>query len=176
MSRHYTDTNSMPERRGRHLATHTKSCDSDSIERNKAVTSYSDVAKKLVTVSRSINGGVNSECKFDSIVDKSNEDYNDKTVKCADSSIDSINLENNEDKGCTSIMGDKCKINKGDDTSSRTSEGGKCLNDSDQSVDSGSSLITFPYMQVRFYSSSFLIFLTLCTFKHKLKRFSYIHT
>ena len=162
MSRHYTDTNSIPERRGRHLATHTNSCDSDSFERNKAVTSYSDVAKKLVAVSRSINNGVDLECKFDSIVDKSNEDDNDKMVKCAESSIDSISLENNEDNGCTSIMGDKCKINKGDDTSSQTSEGEKCLNEIDQSINSGTPLITFPYMQVRFYSFLYPISLRLC--------------
>ena len=160
-SRHYTDTNNIPERRGRHLATNTNSCDSDLIERNKTATSYSDVAKKLVMVSRSINDGVNLECKFDSIVDKSNEDDNDKMVKCAESSIDSISLEHNEDNGCTSSMGDKCKINKGDDTSLQTSEGGKCLNGIDQSIDSGTSLITFPYMQVRFYLFPYLIFLTL---------------
>ena len=169
MSRHYTDTNSVPERRGRHLVTQTNSCDSDSIARNKAVTSYSDVAKKLVAVSKSINDGVTLEPKFDSIADKSNEDDNDKMVKCADSSVGSIDLENNEDKGCTSIMGDKCKINKGDDTSSQTSEEGKCMNDSDQSIDSGTSLITFPYMQVRIHSFSFLIFWMLCNINSVLQ-------
>lgn len=135
------------------MVTQIDRCDSDLIASKQVVTSYSDVAKKLVTVSKSIDDGANVKAKIVSAVIKADKDNNDETLQCEDDLIGTgnSNHNNNQDYACS--IGDKNENDKDDDAPSHTSKRGIPTNDSDPTTPgtpSGTTLIAFPYMQVRF--------------------------
>ena len=153
-SQQYTDTHNLSERIRRPLVTQIDRCDSDLIASKQVVTSYSDVAKKLVRVSKSIDDGANVKTTTVSAVNNADKDNNDEILQCEDDLIGTgnSNHNNNQDYACS--IGDKNENDKDDDAPSHTSNRGKPTNDSDSTTPGtplGTALIAFPYMQVRFF-------------------------
>ena len=148
----YTNTTNLSDRSDRQMGYQANSC--DSVENKTSPTSYSDVAKKLVMSSIKTNDGDN--------LDKHNADDNDTMTKHEESSIETDSSTNNEEKDSNSSIGDMkdmCKekhnLNKSehdddDETQLRTSKDESFVNDSNEQMSSGTALIAFPYMQVRF--------------------------
>ena len=183
MPRQYTDSNMFPEHGGRQFVSPINRC--DPTKSKKIVTSYLDVAKKLVPTSRNLIGG-------DKLDFKSGSNEPQTEAKDKDFTTENVNSTNDKDKNNTSSMGDMEKLceerhdqfisdidvnktkstttndsgtivsstlisltmNKHEDdkVETRILKGGSCSYENDHSRFSGSNLIAFPYMQVRFCS------------------------
>ena len=101
--RQHTDSNIFPEHGGRHFVSQINRC--DSVTNKRIVTSYSDVAKKLVPTSKNINDGDKLAFKSGSINDGPQTDAKDKN-----DSIEKDITTNDKDKDNNSSMGDMEKL------------------------------------------------------------------